>query len=72
MAREIQYKEIRELRELLLDEMQNEFSVITIEHYQLIEMRIQNILLAGITSKNLKDEKPKWKKDYDDKNKNRD
>jgi hypothetical protein len=46
MPTNITYKQIQNLRELLMEEMRKEFGgAISLEHYKLLEMRLQTLLM---------------------------
>lgn len=48
MPEKIGYKKIQLLRELLKEEMVKEFSgSFTMEHWRLLEMRVQTVLMVG-------------------------
>ena len=53
MATELSYNIIQEMREVLIDEMRASNPSITLEHLKLVEMRVQTLLMAGITYKSL-------------------
>lgn len=44
----MKYSEIQSLRQQLIDEIILETPMLTLEHLKLVEMRLGNILLAGI------------------------
>jgi len=46
---DLTYEQIRMLRNILIDEMSSEVPRLTLEHLQIIEMRLQTLIMAGIT-----------------------
>lgn len=59
MAKEYNYKQIQKMREALFQEMKDSFGVLTIEHFKLLEMRIQTAIMAGLIDQDIDKEKKK-------------
>ncbi len=53
---DLKYKQIQLMRDLLIDELRPTFTSITVEHLKLVEMRLQTILMAGVTDTDIKGE----------------
>lgn len=53
MSTEISYNVIQEMRDVLIDEIRSSSPGITLEHLKLVEMRVQTLLMAGVTYKSL-------------------
>lgn len=59
---ELDYKEIREIRKLVLDEMSSQFILLSTDHYIIAEMRIQTIIQAKLIAADVGKEQSNWKK----------
>ena len=53
---EYSYEQVKQLRELLIDEMAENVHILTVEHLKLVEMRLQTVLMLGIGMDNLRKE----------------
>lgn len=56
------YKEIRELRKLIIDEIASSAINFTVEHLKLAESMVQTILMAGLNPVDVAKEKSQWQK----------
>lgn len=56
------YREIQKIRKILLDEVASGATVLSVEHLQLVEMRVQTIVMAKLTFEDIKKEEKSWQK----------
>lgn len=57
----LKYEDLRLLRELLIEELKSQVTYLTVEHLKLVEMRLTNTLLSGMTVAKVKTEVDKLK-----------
>lgn len=58
---DLAYKQIQIMRDLLIEELRPSFTTITVEHMKLVEMRLQTLIMAGISQESLQAEKKNFK-----------
>lgn len=57
MAKSYNYKKIQEMRHALKEELiETGIAILTVEHYKLIEMRIQTAIMADLIDSDIKSE----------------
>lgn len=62
MSINFDYKKIREIRALCIEEIASDITNLTTEHIKLAEMRVQTIIMAGLDETDIVKEKSKWQK----------
>ena len=54
MAKTYNYEKLQKLRDLIISEMRESFPTMTTEHYMLVEMRLQSVIMAGLDDTDVK------------------
>lgn len=55
------YTKLRKLRQTLYEELLTQFPTLTLEHYRLLEMRIQTAIMAGLLEMDTDEAAKEWK-----------
>lgn len=59
---DLQYNEIRKMRDILIEEMREEGVLVAgVEMLKLVEMRLQTLFMSGVTLQRLQGEKKNFK-----------